>query len=81
MQALGIGHCTRPERTAWPGPPLATCLCGPFPGRHHVSEEAVRTVVRWVETHSNWDESVVIVSSDHGHYLVVDDPQALTEAK
>ena len=40
-------------------------------------EEAVRTVVHWVETHSNWDESVVIVSSDHGHYLVVDDPQAL----
>ncbi len=44
-------------------------------------EEAVRTVVRWVESHSNWDESVVIVSSDHGHYLVVDDPQALTVAK
>ena len=42
-------------------------------------EEAVRTVVRWVETHSNWDESVMIVSSDHGHYLVVDDPQALTK--
>jgi len=44
-------------------------------------EEAVRIVVRWVETHSNWDESVVIVSSDHGHYLVVDDPQALAGAK
>ena len=44
-------------------------------------EEAVRTVVRWVETHSNWDESVVIVSSDHGHYLVVDDPHALAGAK
>ncbi|MGO8897776.1 MAG: alkaline phosphatase [Isosphaeraceae bacterium] len=42
-------------------------------------EDAVRTVVRWVETHSNWDESVMIVSSDHGHYLVVDDPQALTK--
>ena len=42
-------------------------------------EEAVRTVVRWVETHSNWNESVMIVSSDHGHYLVVDDPQALTK--
>ena len=26
MQALGIGHCTQPERTAWPGPPLAMCL-------------------------------------------------------
>ena len=42
-------------------------------------EEAVSTVVRWVETHSNWDESVLIVSSDHGHYLVLDDPQALTK--
>ncbi|MGZ3415207.1 MAG: alkaline phosphatase, partial [Isosphaeraceae bacterium] len=42
-------------------------------------EEAVRTVVRWVETLSNWDESVMIVTSDHGHYLVVDDPQALTK--
>jgi alkaline phosphatase len=40
-------------------------------------EEAVRSVIQWVETHSNWDESVVIVSSDHGHYLVVDDPQGL----
>ena len=27
--------------------------------------------------HSNWDESVLIVTSDHGHYLVVDDPKAL----
>ncbi len=46
-------------------------------------EEAVRTLVlvRWVETQSNWDEWVLIVSSDHGHYLVVDDAQALTEAK
>ena len=41
-------------------------------------EEAVRTIVRWVETQSNWDESVLIVSSDHGHYLVLDDPQSLT---
>ena len=42
-------------------------------------EEAVQTVIKWVESHSNWDESVLIVSSDHGHYLVVDDPRALTE--
>lgn len=42
-------------------------------------EEAVRTVIKWVESHSNWDESVLIVSSDHGHYLVVDDPRALAE--
>ncbi len=44
-------------------------------------EEAVKTIVRWVETHSNWDESVLIVSADHGHYLVVDDPQALAPTK
>ena len=46
-------------------------------GAVYSGEEAVRTIIRWVESHSNWDESVLIVSSDHGHYLVVDDPQAL----
>jgi alkaline phosphatase len=40
-------------------------------------EEAVKVLFDWVETHSDWDESVVIVTSDHGHYLVVDDPEAL----
>ena len=44
-------------------------------------EEAVRSVVHWVESQSNWDESLVIVSSDHGHYLVVDDPHALAVPK
>ena len=48
-------------------------------GAVYSGEEAVQTVIRWVETHSNWDDSVLIVSSDHGHYLVVDDPQALTK--
>jgi alkaline phosphatase len=46
-------------------------------GAIYSGEEALRAVIRWVESRSNWDESVVIVSSDHGHYLVVDDPQAL----
>ena len=44
-------------------------------------EEAVRTIIAWVEAHSNWDESVLIVTSDHGHYLVVDDPTALAGGK
>jgi alkaline phosphatase len=44
-------------------------------------EEAVRTVIEWVEKRSNWDESVLLVSSDHGHYLVVDDPAALATPK
>jgi alkaline phosphatase len=46
-------------------------------GAVYSGDEAVRTVIRWVESHSNWDESVLMVSSDHGHYLVIDDPQAL----
>ena len=35
------------------------------------------SIVQWVEKHSNWDDSAVIVTADHGHYLVIDDPQAL----
>ena len=46
-------------------------------GAVYSGEEAVRTVIRWVEKNSNWDESLLLVSSDHGHYLVIDDPQAV----
>jgi alkaline phosphatase len=38
-------------------------------------------VIRWVETYSNWDDSVLIVSADHGHYLVIDDPKALAQSR
>jgi alkaline phosphatase len=50
-------------------------------GAIYSGEEAVRTVIRWVETHSNWNEALLLVSSDHGHYLVVDDPRALAAAR
>jgi len=40
-------------------------------------DEAVKVVFDWVEAHSNWDDSAVIVTADHGHYLVLDDPKAL----
>jgi alkaline phosphatase len=40
-------------------------------------EEAVEAIINWVEKNSNWDESVLIVTADHGHYLVLDDPKAL----
>ena len=46
-------------------------------GAVHSGEEAVRVVIDWVERHSDWDESVLIVTADHGHYLVLDDPKAL----
>ena len=50
-------------------------------GAIYSGDETVRTAVHWVETHSNWDESVMIVSADHGHYLVVDDVQALAKPR
>ena len=50
-------------------------------GAVYSGEEAVRVIIDWVEANSNWDESVLIVTADHGHYLVIDDPEALASAK
>ncbi|MCH2179144.1 MAG: alkaline phosphatase [Mariniblastus sp.] len=41
-------------------------------------EAAFQVVVDWVSQESNWDETAVIVTADHGHYLVLNDPQVLT---
>ncbi len=40
-------------------------------------DEAVKVITDWVEKHSNWDESLLIVTADHGHYLVLDQPELL----
>ena len=50
-------------------------------GAVYSGEEAIRVIIRWVETHSNWDDSALIVSADHGHYLVIDDPKALAASR
>ncbi len=41
-------------------------------------EAAFQVVVDWVEENSSWDDAAVIVTADHGHYLVLKDPQVLT---
>ena len=41
-------------------------------------EAAFEVVVDWVQRYSSWDETVVIVTADHGHMLVMKDLQALT---
>ena len=46
-------------------------------GAFFSGEAAIRVVIDWVQENSNWDESVLIVTADHGHYLVIDDPEAL----
>ncbi|QEH31990.1 Alkaline phosphatase precursor [Aquisphaera giovannonii] len=50
-------------------------------GAVHSGDATVRAIASWVEAHSNWDESAMLVSSDHGHYLVLDDPKALIDGK
>jgi alkaline phosphatase len=44
-------------------------------------DNAVKTVTDWVEKHSNWNESLVIVTADHGHYLVIEKPELLITPK
>ena len=46
-------------------------------GAVYSGEDAIQAIIDWVEANSNWDDSVLIVTADHGHYLVIDDPAAL----
>ncbi|MEL7496675.1 MAG: alkaline phosphatase [Planctomycetota bacterium] len=41
-------------------------------------EAAFQVATDWVDANSNWDESCVVVTADHGHYFVLDDPRGLT---
>jgi alkaline phosphatase len=41
-------------------------------------DAAFQAVVKWIERHDAWDDSVVIVTADHGHLFVLDDPAAFT---
>ncbi len=40
-------------------------------------DAAVKVITDWVEQHSNWDETLMIVTADHGHLLVLDKPEML----
>jgi alkaline phosphatase len=46
-------------------------------GALYSGEDAIQVIIDWVKTNSNWEDSVLIVTSDHGHYLVLDDPAGL----
>ena len=41
-------------------------------------ESAFEAVTQWIEKNSNWEQSAVIVTADHGHFFVLDDPKVLT---
>lgn len=40
-------------------------------------DAAVKVITDWVERHSNWNETLVIVTADHGHMLVLKQPEDL----
>jgi alkaline phosphatase len=50
-------------------------------GAVYSGDDAVKVVIAWVEANSNWDDAVLIVAADHGHYLVIDDPAAIAGMK
>ena len=39
-------------------------------------EDAFKTIVKWVEENSSWDETQLIVTADHGHLFFMDDVNA-----
>ena len=44
-------------------------------------DAAFKTVTNWVEANGGWTDTAVLVTADHGHYLVLDKPEALLPAQ
>ncbi|MFN0022073.1 MAG: alkaline phosphatase [Pirellulaceae bacterium] len=40
-------------------------------------DEAFHAVTQWIEKHVGWKDAALLLTSDHGHYLVLDRPEAL----
>ena len=50
-------------------------------GAINSGDAAFKVITDWVEKNSNWNETVVILTADHGHYLHIDQPKALIPPK
>lgn len=44
-------------------------------------DAAFRAVVEWIENHGGWSDTVLIVTADHGHHLMLTKPEAIAAAK
>lgn len=49
-------------------------------GAVNSGDAAVRVITDWVRQHSNWNESLMILTADHGHYLNLARPELLAPA-
>lgn len=43
-------------------------------------DAAVDAIFKWIERHQAWNDTAVIVTADHGHYLVLSDPATIAAA-
>ncbi len=41
-------------------------------------DNAFLGLTKWIETHGGWNDTLVIVTADHGHYLILERPEMLT---
>jgi alkaline phosphatase len=46
-------------------------------GAVNSGDDAVKVITKWVEANSNWNESLLIVTADHGHMLNLVKPELL----
>lgn len=46
-------------------------------GAVNSGDAAVKVITAWVEQHSNWQESLMVVTADHGHLLNLTRPELL----
>lgn len=44
------------------------------------ADDAVKVIFDWIEARDAWSDSAVIVTADHGHYLQLDQPEALVDS-
>ncbi len=44
-------------------------------------DDAFAAMTDWIEAHDCWDRTALIVTADHGHYLVLEKPEALVPPK
>jgi alkaline phosphatase len=43
-------------------------------------DDAIHAMTDWIEKHAGWDDTVMIVTADHGHYFHLTRPEALAKA-
>lgn len=44
-------------------------------------DAAFKKLTEWIENNGGWEDTLAIVTADHGHYLVLTQPEALTANK